>query len=180
MWVYVQFSSYLFVWFWFLPIPHFKWTKRGVVTLLVIRNARHLKDPALCQWSTVLKCCSHCQMNSAGYVRMEGNNETYAKKMHLRCINQRRIPMAIPSSFYQNWKRIEQTGKVIVKWRHAWILLTVCETHWALMFFADPWTSSTKSCIACSPMILRAWQSFEWVRFHANLTGVQMDQNPYF
>ena len=77
-------------------------------------------------------------------------------------------------------KRIEQTGKVIVKWRHAWILLTVCETHWALMFFADPWTSAMKSCIACSPIILRAWQSFEWVRFHANLTGVQMDQHPYF
>ena len=104
----------------------------------------------------------------------------HVQKMHLRCINHRRIPMAILSSFYQNWKRIEQTGKVIVKWRHAWILLTVCETHWALMFFADPWTSLMKSCIACSPIILRAWQSFEWVRFHANLTGVQVDQYPYF
>ena len=154
VWLYFQFSPYLFVWIWFLPISHVIWTKS-------------------CQ------CCFRCQMNSAGYVRIQGSNETCAKNafaMYQSAPDPNGNSIFFLPELKKNWTDRQSNCKVTSRLNLAhgvWNPLGANVLCWPVNKFNE-----ILHCVQSNT--LTAWQSFELVSFHANLTGVQMDQNPYF
>ena len=139
-----------------------------------------LKDPALCQWSTLsCQCCFRCHMNSAGYVRNQGNNETCAKNafaMYQSAPDLNGNSIFFLPELKKNWTDRQSNCKVTSRLNlthGVWNPLGANVLCWPVNKFNE-----ILPCVQSNT--LTAWQSFELVSFHANLTGVQMDQNPYF